>query len=81
MPTAKRMLDLEVVNGQMIMGASIARKTTTTMAGTDQKIADHATNAAEVHTMAAQMMTTTIMSVAMNGVGAEVADLTEGAVA
>jgi hypothetical protein len=52
----------------------------TTMVGIDQKAADDATNAAEVRTMAAPMMMT-IMSAAMSDVGAEVADLTEGAIA
>ena len=71
-----------VVNGPttQMMVANIARKIITTMVGTDQKVADHATNAAEVRTMAAPMMMTT-MPVVMNDVGAKVADLTEGATA
>jgi hypothetical protein len=64
-----------------VVGAGIVKKTTTTMVGTDQKVADHATNVAEVRTMAAQMMITTIMSAAMSDSDVEVADLTEDAVA
>ena len=84
MPTARGMLVLKVVvNGPttQMMVANIARKIITTMVGTDQKVADHATNAAEVRTMAAPMMMMTTMPVAMNDVGAKVADLTEGATA